>query len=77
MNKVALIVLVSLIVAAFATSKVVVEKILLKPDTTITIDTICTVTQDTLKLVKTLKDSSFVVRTDSVTLKSKPVLLKK
>jgi hypothetical protein len=53
-------------------------KTIVKADTTITtkIDTIRTVTYDTIKVTTILKDTSIVAKIDTVKTKSKPVIVK-
>jgi hypothetical protein len=59
-------------------AKTEVTKVII-PDTTVTVkqDTIRMVSFDTLKITKTLKDTSVFVKADTVISKSKPRAIKK
>lgn len=59
-------------------AKTEVTKVII-PDTTVTVkqDTIRMVSFDTLKITKTLKDTSVYVKVDTVISKSKPRAIKK
>jgi len=70
--------MLSVFVAVSLEAKTEFTKIVI-PDTTVTVkqDTIRTVTFDTLKITKTLKDTAVFVKADTVTSKSRPRIIKK